>query len=189
MWREVCLGKESSGLGVQQLREFNPALLGKWCWRMLVDKSGMWYRVLVARGAYEFLTAQDAQDTAATSPLIWHKQVPLKVSVMVWRLLCNRFPSKDNLVRRNSIHPDAGLCVTCCGVWRLRITCFSHVQFFHPCGASFDLGLVSLRLIRYRFAVTSFSSFIRRAGPEHSAFSCSYCGYVVSGWFGMNEIT
>jgi hypothetical protein len=26
------------------MREFNSALLGKWCWRMLVDKSDMWYR-------------------------------------------------------------------------------------------------------------------------------------------------
>ena len=25
------------------------ALLGKWCWRMLVDKDGLWYRVLKAR--------------------------------------------------------------------------------------------------------------------------------------------
>jgi len=28
---------------------FNSALLGKWCWRMLVDRGGLWYRVLVAR--------------------------------------------------------------------------------------------------------------------------------------------
>jgi hypothetical protein len=35
--------------GVRQLREFNLALLGKWCWRLLVDKGGFWYRVLVAR--------------------------------------------------------------------------------------------------------------------------------------------
>jgi hypothetical protein len=35
--------------GVRQLKEFNLALLGKWCWRMLVDRRGLWYRVLVAR--------------------------------------------------------------------------------------------------------------------------------------------
>jgi hypothetical protein len=29
-----------------QLREFNIALLGKWCWRMLVDKGGLWFKVL-----------------------------------------------------------------------------------------------------------------------------------------------
>ena len=36
-------------MGVRQLNEFNIALLGKWCWRMLVDRGGFWYRVLVAR--------------------------------------------------------------------------------------------------------------------------------------------
>ena len=45
----MCLNKEFGGLGVRQLKEFNQALLGKWCWRMLVDRSGLWYRVLAAR--------------------------------------------------------------------------------------------------------------------------------------------
>ncbi|MCI84675.1 RNA-directed DNA polymerase (Reverse transcriptase), partial [Trifolium medium] len=37
------------GLRVRQMREFNTALLGKWYWRLLVDRGGMWYRVLMAR--------------------------------------------------------------------------------------------------------------------------------------------
>ena len=45
----MCLSKEEGGLGVRRMREFNVALLGKWCWRMLVDKDGLWYRVLKAR--------------------------------------------------------------------------------------------------------------------------------------------
>ncbi|PNX70048.1 receptor-like kinase, partial [Trifolium pratense] len=45
--------KEYGGLGVRQLREFNLALLGKWCWRMLVDREGMWFRVLTARYGVE----------------------------------------------------------------------------------------------------------------------------------------
>jgi len=31
------------------MREFNIAMLGKWCWRLLVDRGSMWYRVLAAR--------------------------------------------------------------------------------------------------------------------------------------------
>ncbi|MCI12202.1 putative non-LTR retroelement reverse transcriptase, partial [Trifolium medium] len=44
---------EYGGLGVRQLREFNLALLGKWCWRLLVDREGLWYRVLAARYGVE----------------------------------------------------------------------------------------------------------------------------------------
>ncbi|GAU43105.1 hypothetical protein TSUD_373000 [Trifolium subterraneum] len=42
-------GMEYGGLGVRRLKEFNVALLGKWCWRMLVDREGLWFRVLTAR--------------------------------------------------------------------------------------------------------------------------------------------
>ncbi|MCI67353.1 receptor-like kinase, partial [Trifolium medium] len=44
---------EYGGLGVRQLREFNLALLGKWRWRMLVDRDGLWFRVLAARYGVE----------------------------------------------------------------------------------------------------------------------------------------
>jgi hypothetical protein len=40
-------------LGVRRLREFNLALLGKWCWRMLVDQEGLWFRVLASRYGVE----------------------------------------------------------------------------------------------------------------------------------------
>ena len=39
----------NGGLGVRRLGEFNMSLLGKWCWRMMVDKDGLWYRVLKPR--------------------------------------------------------------------------------------------------------------------------------------------
>jgi len=47
--------------------------------------------------------------------VVWHKNVPLKVSICVWRLLRNRWPTKDNLVRRGIIPIDAQLCVSGCG--------------------------------------------------------------------------
>ncbi|KEH28070.1 hypothetical protein MTR_5g063315 [Medicago truncatula] len=49
-WIEECVArKECEGLRVREMREFNPALLGKWYWRMLVNRVGFLYRVLVAR--------------------------------------------------------------------------------------------------------------------------------------------
>ena len=47
-WDSICLPKVYGGLGVRRLRGFHIALLGKWCWRLL-DKEGLWYRVLKAR--------------------------------------------------------------------------------------------------------------------------------------------
>lgn len=48
-WDFVCRSKEDGGLGVTRMRELNLLLLCKWCWRMSVDKDGLWYSVLNAR--------------------------------------------------------------------------------------------------------------------------------------------
>jgi len=48
-WNSVCRSKEVGGLGVRRIREFNNALLGKWCWRLLVEKGSLWCRVLSTR--------------------------------------------------------------------------------------------------------------------------------------------
>ncbi|MCI70696.1 helicase-like protein, partial [Trifolium medium] len=38
-------------------------------------------------GAYQLLTSQDSVTLGAAEALIWHPQVPLKVSILAWRLL------------------------------------------------------------------------------------------------------
>ncbi|GAU41517.1 hypothetical protein TSUD_302560 [Trifolium subterraneum] len=215
-WESICLRKEYGGLGVRQLKEFNLSLLGKWCWRMLVDREGLRFRVLATRygmeggrlreggrrgsswwreivwlgrvvssgvaglgsmfrrgweigrirfsgpipgwtgllcvsgldtfmswrrpncerlslqtggsgsltlmkatlsGAlYQLLTSHDSTTTDEVEKLIWHPQVPLKVSIFAWRLLRDRLPTKINLVTRGILTPAAHLCVSGCGV-------------------------------------------------------------------------
>jgi hypothetical protein len=44
---------EYGGLGVRQFGAFHLSLLGKWCWKTLVDRGGLWYRVLAARYGVE----------------------------------------------------------------------------------------------------------------------------------------
>jgi len=48
-WESICIPKEDGGLGVRRVGDFNTSLLGKWCWRMLSEKGGLWYRVLRSR--------------------------------------------------------------------------------------------------------------------------------------------
>jgi len=48
-WNTICMNKGVGDLGVRRLQEFNIALLGKWCWRCLVDREGLWYKLLHSR--------------------------------------------------------------------------------------------------------------------------------------------
>jgi hypothetical protein len=105
-WEEELLGKFRSVLVNSVLQ---PDVLDRWVCQY--DPDGGYF----VRGVYKILTALGDQDATVTSDLIWHQQVPLKVSVMAWRLLRNKLPTKDNLVRRHIIPPDASMCVTGCG--------------------------------------------------------------------------
>ncbi|KAK2352841.1 hypothetical protein QL285_090546 [Trifolium repens] len=49
--------------------------------------------------AYQILTSTDAITLRAADDLIWHKQVPLKVSILVWRLFRDRLPTKTVTAR------------------------------------------------------------------------------------------
>ncbi|MCI27557.1 cysteine-rich receptor-like protein kinase, partial [Trifolium medium] len=59
------------------------------------------------RGAYQILTSQPLVAVDEIDDLIWHKQVPLKVSILAWRLLRDRLPTRVNLAHRGIITPDA----------------------------------------------------------------------------------
>ncbi|RHN70051.1 putative reverse transcriptase zinc-binding domain-containing protein [Medicago truncatula] len=273
-WNNICASKINGGLGVRRMREFNVSLLGKWCWRLLVDKGSMWYRVLVARygeedgrlvvegrsvsswwkevasirdglgdvgegwfrdnverkvgdgvdtifwldpwvgdvplcvrfgrlldlavnksisvadmfelgwdeggeawqwrrrlwaweeellgecrillsdvslqlnttdqwvwrldpssgysvsGVYQMLTSQPVQTFEVLADLIWHKQVPLKVSILAWRLLRNKLLTKDNLCVRGVLSHDNQLCVVGCGDFETAQHLFRSCPFY-----------------------------------------------------------
>jgi hypothetical protein len=61
------------------------------------------------------LTVDDSQMLDTVSKFIWHKHVPVKVSLLAWRLLRSRFPTKSNLMARVIISLEAQLCVSGCG--------------------------------------------------------------------------
>jgi hypothetical protein len=62
----------------------------RWQWR-LDPVTGY-----LVRDAYQMLTSQDAVNLGADEDLLWNKQVPLKLSVFMWRLLPDRLPTKSN---------------------------------------------------------------------------------------------
>ncbi|PNX83176.1 cysteine-rich receptor-like protein kinase [Trifolium pratense] len=77
----------------QLLTSQDPAQFSdSWCWQPDPDTG---YSVC---GVYRLLTSQDPVTLDAAENLIWHTQVPLKVSICAWRLLRDRLPMKENLV-------------------------------------------------------------------------------------------
>jgi len=66
----------------------------------------------------------------ATENLIWHKQVPMKVSIVAWRLLKDRLPTKVNLQRRGIIQAADTMCVLGCGKHESASHLFLHCDVF-----------------------------------------------------------
>ncbi|GAU44064.1 hypothetical protein TSUD_368760 [Trifolium subterraneum] len=83
--------------------------LDRWLWQPDVDSG---YTV---RGAYQLLTAPPEVPLHAATGLIWHPQVPLKVSIFAWRLLRDRLPTKANLTFRGIIPVEDSQCISGCG--------------------------------------------------------------------------
>jgi len=79
------------------------------------------------REAYRFFTNNGTHVDRTLVDDVWHKHIPSKVSLFVWRLLCNRLPTQDNLVRRNVLHAQDSVCVAGCGqpesVFHLFLDC------------------------------------------------------------------
>jgi len=68
------------------------------------------------RGVYQILTTQTSLSADALGDMVWHKQVPLKVSIFMWRLLQDRLTTKTNLMRRNILHQEVVRCVAGCEI-------------------------------------------------------------------------
>jgi hypothetical protein len=82
------------------------------------------------RLGYEILTTQDHHVLDAAQNLIWHPQVPLKVSILAWRLLRDKLPTKINLLNRGIITVADISCVRGCGNDESVDHLFLHCNFF-----------------------------------------------------------
>ncbi|GAU51222.1 hypothetical protein TSUD_412280 [Trifolium subterraneum] len=95
------------------------------------------------RGAYQILTSHDSTTMDDAERLIWHSQVPLKVSILAWRLLRDRLPTKANLVTHGILSPTAHLCVSDCGEVEIAHHLFISCSTFGSLWTSVDLGRVA----------------------------------------------
>ena len=96
-WEEESLSECSSLLCDIVLQVSTPDR-----WRWVLDPIGGY----CVKGTYQYLTLPTPPVEIGLYDAAWLKQVPLKVSVFVWRLLHNRLPTKDNLLRRGAVHHD-----------------------------------------------------------------------------------
>jgi hypothetical protein len=108
-WEEEMLGECQTLLFPFIVQAGSPNVWAVWQWQPDHDTG---YSV---RGAYHLLTSQDSVIVGETNDLVWHKQVPLKVSIFAWRLLRDRLLTKTNLVARGIISPEVHFCVSGCG--------------------------------------------------------------------------
>jgi len=79
-------------------------------WRWLIDL----VHGYSVREAYRFLTSGEQVDRTLVDD-VWHRYIPAKVSLFVWRLLRNCLPTKDNLMRRRVLQVTDTACVYGCG--------------------------------------------------------------------------
>jgi hypothetical protein len=80
-------------------------------WRWLLDTVAG-YSV---KGTYQYITTSVNSIERGRFDAVWQRQVPLKVSVFTWRLLRQRLPTRDNLLRRGIIYQDGTFCIGGCG--------------------------------------------------------------------------
>jgi hypothetical protein len=120
------------------------------------------------RGVYSLLTRRNAPDETLTTSLIRHKlQVPVKVSVLAWRLFRNRLPTRDNLVKCHIIASDAHFCVIGCGgmetVHHLFLSCPVFAQLWSLIRSWVDISSADPWLIHDHFVQFTYSAGASRA--------------------------
>ena len=79
-------------------------------WRWLLDPVASFS----VKGTYQYITTSvDPLDRGMYDD-VSQRQVPLKVFVFSWRLLRDRLPIRDNLLRRGIIYQDGISCIGGC---------------------------------------------------------------------------
>jgi hypothetical protein len=113
------------------------------------------------------LTTQQPITLDPTEDLIWHKKVPLKVSIFVWTLLPDRLPTKPNMATRGIITPRSHFCMSGCGgiesVHHLFISCSTFGSLWPLVRSWIDFSAVNSQNLSDHFLQFTYSLGGRRA--------------------------
>jgi hypothetical protein len=131
-------------------------------------------------GAYQLLTSHDTFTAGEDVDLVWHKQIPSKVSIFAWRLLRDRLPTKENLVACGILSSEAHFCVSGCGSIETAQHLFLLAVRLGPCGHLFAIGLAFQRLMPLLSVIIWFSSHSQLEVHELVGRFCSLFGLQVS---------
>jgi hypothetical protein len=118
--------------------------------------------------------------------LIWHSQVPLKVSVFAWRLLRDKLPTKTNLVTRGILSTVDQLCVSGCGeaesAYHLFISCSTFGSIWASVRSWIGVPVVASFSLRDHLV-----QFIRSAGASRARRSFLQLIWLVCVWVVWTE--
>jgi len=93
-------------------------------WRWLLDP----IHGYTVRGAYTFLTSTGAMVDMSNVDDVWHNHIPWR-SLLVWRLLRNRIPTKDNMVLPGILPSTDMSCAFGYGWTESAVDLFIHCTF------------------------------------------------------------
>ncbi|KAK2394225.1 hypothetical protein QL285_056080 [Trifolium repens] len=152
----------------------------RWQWRPDPD-----HAYLVC-GAYHLPTSRQPIALDEAEDLIWHRHVPLKVSIFAWRLLCDMLPTKEILVARGIITPYAHLCVSSCGDIESAQHFFLSCSFF---GSLWPLvrSWIGFSSVDTQQLPDHFLQFIYSSGGLRSRRSFLHLIWLVCVWVVWNE--
>ncbi|CAJ2641163.1 unnamed protein product, partial [Trifolium pratense] len=154
--------------------------LDRWQWQPDPDSG---YTV---RGAYQLLISHALVTMDAADNLIWHPQVPLKVSILAWRLLRDRLPTRVNLVTRRVLSPTAYTCVFGCGEAESAHHLFISCGFV---GSLWDLvrSWIDIPLVEFVSLRDHFIQFTSSAGGSRARRSFLQLIWLVCVWVVWTE--
>jgi len=82
------------------------------------------------KSSYENLTLVDVDFIMVINHVLWLKMISLKFNIFIWRILLNRLPTKDLLVRCRVLVVSDNTCSADCGFSEDRDNLFLTCKVF-----------------------------------------------------------